>query len=64
VAEGIKQRDTVEVTARDTQLPVRQKVKTQVLKVAFAFDGNPESNLFTGFHAIAIDRIEKNTAAT
>ncbi len=60
VAEGKKQRDTVEVSARDTQLPLKPiRAKAAVLRVAFAFDGNPETNLFTGFHAIAIDRIEK-----
>ncbi len=60
VAEGKKRRDTVEVSARDTQTNAKQlRARVSRLKVAFAFEGNPETNLFTGFHAIAIDRIER-----
>ena len=60
VAVGRKHRDTIEVSALDTMAPVKQlRAKPMVLKLAFAFHGSAEDNLFTGFHALAIDRIEK-----
>ncbi|NMA36723.1 MAG: BMP family ABC transporter substrate-binding protein [Papillibacter sp.] len=60
VAVGRRHRNTIEISALDTMAPVRQlRARPTVLRLAFAFHGSAEDNLFTGFHAIAIDRIEK-----
>ena len=61
VVSGSRQRDTMEVEEKDTMsAPGRRgRVKTSRLKIAFAFAGTAQDDLFTRFHTIAIDRIEK-----
>jgi len=59
VISGSRQRDTMEVEEKDTIAPVKRgRVKSSKLKIAFAFAGTAQTDLFTRFHTIAIDRIE------
>lgn len=60
VAEGRRKRDTVEVSAKDAEVqPVRQRLRRSQVRAAFAFDDDAELSLFTRWHTIAIDRVEK-----
>ncbi len=60
VAEGILRRDTVEITASEVEnVPGRSRPRRGVLRVAFAFDDDPQTNFFTRWHTLGIDRVEK-----
>lgn len=60
VAEGRRKRDTVEVSAKEAEVqPMRPRLRRSQIRAAFAFDDDAELSLFTRWHTIAIDRIEK-----
>lgn len=60
VASGSRQRNTIEISAADTAESSRKpRLRFGKLKLAFAFDGTEQDNLFTRFHTLAIDRMEK-----
>ncbi len=60
VAEGSRKRDTMEVNAAAAEVqPVRPRLRKTLVRAAFAFDDDPQVSLFTRWHCIGIDRIER-----
>lgn len=60
VAEGSRKRDTVEISAEEIRsIPTRGRVRKSVLHAAFAFDDDPDASLFTRWHTLGIDRVER-----
>lgn len=63
VAEGSRRRDTVEISASEiAPAPSRMRLRRTVLHAAFAFEDDPETSLYTRWHSIGIDRVEKKYA--
>ena len=63
VAEGSLTRDTVEISASEMgQAPSRMRLRRQTLHVAFAFEDDPETSLYTRWHSLGIDRAVKKYA--
>ncbi len=60
VAEGVRRRDTVEISASEVEtVQTRGRVRRSQIRAAFAFDDDAETNLFTHWHTLGIDRVEK-----
>ncbi len=60
VAEGVRRRDTVEISASEVEpVQTRGRIRRTQLRAAFAFDDDAETNLFTRWHTLGIDRVEK-----
>ena len=60
VEQGSRKRDTVEVSARDTEAQhSRVWTRKSMVRAAFAFDDDPDENFFTRWHTIGIDRVER-----
>lgn len=60
VEQGSRTRDTVEVSAKDTEAqPSRVWTRKSMVRAAFAFDDDPGENFFTRWHTIGIDRVER-----
>ena len=65
VAEGVRRRDTVEISATEVATaPARSLFRRPTLRAAFAFDDDPETNFFTRWHTLGIDRVEKKYAGS
>jgi len=60
VAAGMRSRDTVEISDREiAPSDKKARAKQSTLSVAFAFDKTPETYVWTRWHSVAIDRIER-----
>jgi len=61
VADGSRKRDTVEISLSEikTQPPSRMRLRKAQVHAAFAFDDDADASLFTRWHTLGIDRIEK-----